>query len=209
MAQFLLGEMMLSAHKVEFDYAEHPLLSRVNFTVSPGECLHIQGQNGVGKTTLLKLIVGLIKPQAGEIHWQGKSIDEDLSAYIKLLVYVGHQAGLSHALSIEENAYLDWHWGRSSIELNQVLEVLQLQHLSKFPVAMLSQGQQRKAALLRLWMTDALIWVLDEPFIALDEPAKAALSKHMNQHLEKGGMLIMTSHQRASLLSSVRILELK
>lgn len=200
---------MLSAHKLVFDYSAQPLLNGISFELSAGQCLHVQGKNGVGKSTLLKLLVGLMQPHHGEVCWQGQSIVHQMPNYTSSLLYVGHQSGLSHALTVSENVVLDWRFQPKIGEPPPpILEALQLSTVIHHPVALLSEGQRRKAALLRLWMGRVALWVLDEPFVALDEVARSVLSSHLNQHLGTGGVAVITSHQPFELATPVSVLEL-
>ncbi|MCX7115930.1 MAG: heme ABC exporter ATP-binding protein CcmA [Gammaproteobacteria bacterium] len=185
---------MIEAQNLTFDYVDSPLIQNLNFTLHPGQCVQIQGKNGAGKSTLLKLVVGLIRPHAGHILWQGHAIDTCMQAYLSQLVYVGHQNGLSEALTLEENLALDWHQGRSKRPISEGVTALQLDALMQMPVACLSKGQQRKAALLRLWMTDASVWVLDEPFSALDDSTQATIWTWIQDHLSASGSVLMTTH---------------
>lgn len=191
---------MLQLKNISYAYPNLPLFKSLVTKIIPGQWLHIVGANGSGKSTLLKIIVGLIKPQIGEVRWQGHLIEDDLNTYQQHLVYISHQNGLSEALTLQENLVLDWHWHeKCDASLKLGLTHFQLENFLKMPVANLSKGQQRKAALLRLWMTRAKLWVLDEPFTSLDSDAARILACKLQMHLSTGGKVVLTSHQPVDL----------
>lgn len=201
----LLGNAMIQVKALTFGYEAHPLFCDLHFTVEAGQCLHIQGCNGVGKTTVLKVLLGLLRPHAGEILWHQKSMVDHLESYLDQVVYIGHQNGLTRALTLQENIQLDWHYGPAiQNALAAGLQALALENYLMTTVATLSKGQQRKAALLRLWMTQARLWILDEPFASLDSQAQAHVEQRMQKHLDIGGGIVMTSHQPVHQLAPVK-----
>jgi heme exporter protein A len=187
--------------ELAFDYQEVPLLHGINFQLDAGDLLHIQGANGAGKTTLLKLLAGLHQPSHGEIKYKGNLIHDNLADYQHNLCFVGHKTGISPYLTIQENCYFDPQY-RPNCELDEPIAAFQLnKHLTSLCGA-LSAGQKRKVGLLRLWFSAAALWLLDEPFVALDEQALTVLINKIKQHREKGGVVILTSHQRLPLDAS-------
>ncbi|MFC3907734.1 cytochrome c biogenesis heme-transporting ATPase CcmA [Legionella dresdenensis] len=185
---------MLEVRNLSFDYPEQTMLSNISFSINAGQLLHLRGGNGAGKTTLLRLLAGLLEPAGGEIVWRQQVIRDNLPAYQKLVCYVGHRPGLNLHLTIRENCYFDWHCtDRQYIE--RWLINFNLLPLADKPCYQLSAGQRRRAALLRIAMTDALIWLLDEPLVALDQQSVTLLSGCLLNHLQKGGLIVMTSHQ--------------
>lgn len=186
---------MLDVCALSFDYQDKPLLNKVQFSLAAGELLHLRGANGAGKTTLLKLLAGLLQPNEGEIHYDGESISNDCSAYQRKLCYVGHKSGLNPLLTVKENCFFDMHWGRRYLSFENLLESYGLQGLADEPCYLLSAGQRRRVGLLRIAMTDASLWLLDEPLIALDAAAIQTLMTCLENHLAQGGQVIMTSHQ--------------
>jgi heme exporter protein A len=210
MAPFQRGsyesDAMIQVENLSVAYADTPLFASVCFELPHTSWLHVQGANGAGKSTLLKVLVGLMRPQSGHVTWNGLKIESCLSEYQQQLVYVGHQNGLSEALTVHENLQLDWQYhSGAKPSLVRGLEAFKLLDVQKKVVANLSKGQQRKVALLRLWLTQAQLWVLDEPFTALDEESRQVLLDKFQQHLEAGGQLIVTSHQALSLPKLTRI----
>jgi len=186
---------MLDVQVLSFDYQDKPVLDKVQFSLAPGQLLHLKGANGAGKTTLFKLLAGLFKPNEGEIFYEGQSIYRDLVSYQRKLCFVGHRTGLNPLLTVKENCYFDMHWGRRNVHLEDLLEHFGLQGLDEEPCYLLSAGQRRRVGLLRLMMTDAKLWLLDEPLIALDTTAIQTLITCLGNHLGKGGQVILTSHQ--------------
>ncbi|STX28388.1 heme exporter ATP-binding protein CcmA [Legionella beliardensis] len=186
---------MLEICSLSFDYQDKPLLNNVQFAIKPGTLLHLKGGNGAGKTTLLKLLAGLLRPIEGNIYWQGHSIYNNLAQYQQNLCYVGHKLGLSSQLTVKENCLLDLHWQQPVSNLISVLEQFSLHNLADKPCSQLSMGQLRRVALLRLILSKTLLWLLDEPLVALDKSAITELAMSFSQHLACGGFIIMTSHQ--------------
>lgn len=186
---------MLTTDTIFFDYGDKPLLTEVTFSLKKGRLLHLKGGNGQGKTTLMRLLAGLIYPLQGDIRWNGYSIYEDLSSYQKNICYVGHKRGLSLHLTVAENCRFDSHWLSENHELLPLLTKFGLEDLANTPCGQLSAGQLHRVALLRIAMTNTSLWLLDEPFVALDERAVNLLTNSMTSHLENKGMIILTSHQ--------------
>jgi len=185
---------MLQVKSLTFEYTDKLLFQNVNFEVKRGELLHLRGANGAGKTTLLRLLTGILQPLGGTIYYANQSIEANLPDYQRKLCYVGHKAALNPLLSIEENCRFDTHW-RQQCNLDELLTAFLPDVDLTLPCHHLSAGQQRRVALLRLAMTDASLWLLDEPFVALDSASINGLSQLLQQHLLKGGQIILTSHQ--------------
>lgn len=186
---------MLRVNNLAFDYIDKPLLGGVQFSLDAGKLLHLQGGNGAGKTTLLRILAGLLQPSEGEIFWDNKSVHDDLYAWQKRICYVGHKMGLSLDLTIRENCYFDLHWQRRAVSFSSLLAFFDLTSLADTPCIKLSQGQRRRAALLRIAMTDAQVWLLDEPFVALDGSSTEILANCLKGHLAENGLVVLTSHQ--------------
>lgn len=171
------------------------LFSGVGFEVAAGGLLHLKGGNGAGKTSLLRILCGLSSQDSGEIRWNGAQVDEN---YRSNLFYLGHQNALQEALTVDENlqfyAALSGQMpdAQKTVAALGQLGVRACQHRL---VRHLSQGQKRRVALSRLLMTPASLWILDEPFVALDQQAIQSLTAVVGQHLHSGGMVILTSHQ--------------
>ena len=178
------------------------LCTGVSFSLQPGQWLHLEGNNGVGKTSLLRLVCGLSTLEEGEITWNNQAVSKDPQTFRANLAYLGHQLALKDDLSPLENLQTDAAIvGRqlTASDANQALAQMGLRGRENLPVRVLSQGQKRRTALARLLVSSAKLWVLDEPFVALDTMAQNALSEVINAHLTKQGMVLLTSHQAVSL----------
>ncbi|RAP38348.1 heme ABC transporter ATP-binding protein CcmA [Legionella quinlivanii] len=186
---------MFSVSALSFEYEDQLLFKNVSFSLVRGQLLHLKGVNGSGKTTLLRLIAGLQQPVSGDICFNGKSIYEDLSSYYRQICYVGHKQGLSPLLTVRENCLFDLQQ-QSQQDLYEIFSRLRLTEVADKPVYQLSAGQRRRAGLLRILMTKANLWLLDEPLTALDEFSLRCLAGCLNEHLGRGGQVVMTSHQQ-------------
>ena len=178
------------------------LFSGVSFSLQPGQWLHLEGNNGVGKTSLLRLVCGLSALEEGDITWNNQAVSKDPQTFRANLAYLGHQLALKDDLSPLENLQIDAAIvGRqlTASDAKQALAQMGLRGRENLPVRVLSQGQKRRTALARLLVSSAKLWILDEPFVALDTMAQNALSEVINAHLAKQGMVLLTSHQAVSL----------
>jgi len=180
------------------------LFEAVDFTLHRGQLLHLKGPNGSGKTTLLRILAGLLHAEDGEIRWNGEAIQRSRQDYHAALLYLGHLNGLKGDLSAIENLRIDAaihgnHLGEK--DAWQVLSDIGLRGHEDLPTKYLSQGQKRRVALARLWISKAALWILDEPFSALDVAAVDELQAVIRRHLERGGMVIVTTHQEVALTS--------
>jgi heme exporter protein A len=193
---------MFSVSNLSCSKGDKRLFSGVSFTLQPGQWLHLEGDNGVGKTSLLRLACGLSALEDGEITWNNQAVSKDPQTFRANLAYLGHQLALKDDLSPLENLQTDAAIvGRQLTvsDAKQALAQMGLRGREDLPVRVLSQGQKRRTALARLLVSSAKLWVLDEPFVALDTMAQNALSEVINAHLAKQGMVLLTSHQAVSL----------
>jgi heme exporter protein A len=178
------------------------LFSGVSFSLQPGQWLHLEGNNGVGKTSLLRLVCGLSALEEGEMTWNHQAVSKDLQTFRANLAYLGHQLALKDDLTPLENLQTDAAIvGRplTASDAMQALAQMGLRGRENLPVRVLSQGQKRRTALARLLVSSAQLWVLDEPFVALDTMAQNSLTEVIKAHLTKQGMVLFTSHQAVSL----------
>lgn len=179
------------------------LLKNIEFSLQSGQLLHLKGHNGSGKTTLMRTIAGLLPIENGTITWNEQRIDKAPEAYRTNLLHLGHLNGLKEELNAVENLRIQAAIRGESIEEKlawQVLQKIGLQGHEDIPTKFLSQGQKRRVALARLWFSKAALWLLDEPFSALDSAALEQLQQILRQHLQNGGLLLLTSHQTVDLL---------
>ncbi len=176
--------------------------------MAPGTVTWLRGRNGRGKTTLLRMLAGLASPHAGEIRIAGSTLADEGAAWRQNLVYVGHQNGLKDDLGAAEALrFLAQIHGADSRpdQVTAALRRLGVQNRHHAPVRTLSQGQRRRVALARLVLSQATpLWLLDEPFDALDTDGIAALNGVLAEHaLERGGCILLTSHQPLTLTRPV------
>ncbi len=186
---------MLDVINLNFDYTDKPLLQDVQFSLKAGQLLHLRGHNGAGKTTLLKLLAGLLHPTQGEVRYQGSAISDNLTEYQQSICYVGHKAGVSQVLTVRENCQFDLQRGPHCMPFDELINRFSLSGLEDISCGLLSVGQRRRVGLLRILMSNACIWLLDEPLVALDQDAVAILMDCFCDHLDKGRQIILTSHQ--------------
>lgn len=196
--------MSLQCQQLACRRGDRILFSDLNFSLSEGELLFLEGRNGSGKTTLLKTLAGLRKADEGEIHWQGENIDDQYDEYRSALSWLGHLNGIKADLSALENLRIMSKLQEDNVSDNEIetaLEKVGLAGYEDLPSHYLSQGQKRRSALAYFYFTKSKLWILDEPFTALDIKAVADLQQHIHQHVDKGGMVILTTHQDVDMLS--------
>ncbi|MGY3687835.1 cytochrome c biogenesis heme-transporting ATPase CcmA [Vibrio coralliilyticus] len=178
---------------------ERILFESLSFTINYGELVQIEGRNGTGKTTLLRIVTGLGDRDSGEIFWNGENIESNRDAYHQDLLFLGHQTGVKRELTAYENLrfYLNIH-SRKPVDKETIYSALMKVGLvgrEDVPVAQLSAGQQRRVALARLWLSDHKLWILDEPLTAIDKQGVKVLESLFLSHAEDGGIVILTTHQ--------------
>lgn len=180
------------------------LFSGLDFGIEAGTLLHVRGRNGSGKTTLLRTLCGLFTPDAGEVRWKGESIRALAEDYRRDLLYLGHLNGIKGDLTGVENLRLAATLDGDRVGIAAVWAALGQIGLAGFedlPTRMLSQGQKKRVALARLILSRAPLWVLDEPFVALDLDAVDLLQRLIAAHVARGGLAILTTHQEVPLTS--------
>jgi heme exporter protein A len=176
------------------------LFEHLDIGLEAGQMLVVEGPNGCGKTSLLRILTGLRLADGGEVLWRGEPIDRLAGDYFEQVNYVGHHDGVKHELSCLENLRLARAMGvPSQLELDDVLDQVNLYAYGETEAGSLSAGQKRRLALARLIATDAMLWILDEPFTSLDKASMALFSGMFEQHLQQRGVIIMTSHHDISL----------
>ncbi|QKM61085.1 cytochrome c biogenesis heme-transporting ATPase CcmA [Polynucleobacter arcticus] len=201
---------VLEAREITCVRGERELFSRLNMQVSPGECLHIRGENGVGKTSLLRLLTGLASPESGDILWGGRSIKNDAQDYHRKLLFLGHRDALKEDLTALENlrmfAAIDG-IAISDVDAISSLWRFGLKGREDLPVNCLSAGQKKRVLMARMLTRRAQVWILDEPFNALDTQAVGELQGLIAEHLENDGLVVLTSHQPLAM-PQLKVLDL-
>lgn len=195
-----MSQPLLSVCHIRCDRGERQVLRDLSFVVKAGELLQIVGMNGSGKTTLLRVLTGVLQPSEGKVLWRGLSIYENSVEFYRELCYLGHDLGVKPMLTVYENIQLYWHITMPSHhEIKRVIQQLGLaQHTHRF-CYQLSRGQRQRVALARLLLNKTSLWILDEPFSALDEIAKSEMESVFLQKINEGGSIILTTHQPLTL----------
>jgi heme exporter protein A len=188
------ADALLEVRDVHLWRGEHHLLRGISLSVAAGQLLQLNGPNGVGKTSLLRVIARLLPPESGELYWKGQRATAE---YQQDLLYLGHSNALKLDLTALENL-------RFSVGLQHTvtdeqchaaLQTLAIPQCAELPARVLSAGQRRRVALARLLLSAAPLWVLDEPITNLDVAGIALVESLLARHLEQGGMIVAAAHQ--------------
>jgi len=174
------------------------LFESLDFKLMPGQVLLLEGKNGSGKTSLLRILCGFREPDAGQVIWCGEAINK--CQYYSYMAYVGHLDGVKKELTVLENLKVSLALSRTGrYSIGQALDKLRLAGYDDVLVQGLSAGQKRRLSLARLLITRAIIWILDEPFTSLDKDGVALIETLMIEHCLEGGMIVLTSHHETDL----------
>lgn len=177
---------------------ERVLFSGLNFRLSSGQVLLIEGRNGAGKTSLLRILTGFRKPDEGDLFWNNEAIN-DTQEFYQDTAYIGHNNGLKESLTAEENLRYAQALATSTLSIDDALEQVGLNGYQETFVRFMSAGQKRRLALARLLCTHKPLWILDEPFTSLDRASIKLFEKFIENHANQGGLVIMTSHHDTSI----------
>lgn len=201
--------MQLETRKLGCERDERWLFSDLDWQIGAGELWRIEGPNGSGKTTLLRILSGQMADYTGTLLWQGEPLSRCRETFMASMLYIGHRPGIKRALTALEN--LDWYQAMSAVKEGgararrdacfQALEAVGLAGFEETPVESLSAGQQRRVALARLALGHQRLWILDEPFTAIDHDGVRQLEAWMTAHCRAGGSVVVTSHHDSGELS--------
>lgn len=189
---------MLAAQGLACLRGDRLLFKNVSFELQAGGLLYVLGENGSGKSSLLRMLCGLLTPEDGAVLWQQKKIKQDAEAYFSNLTYLGHLNGLKEDLTALENLQANARLAGNDVSDASALAALTaigIARCANLPARVLSQGQKRRVALAGLWLAKTRLWILDEPFAALDVASIDVLAARLSEHLAHGGMAILTTHQ--------------
>ncbi|MGZ4980791.1 MAG: cytochrome c biogenesis heme-transporting ATPase CcmA [Methylobacter sp.] len=174
------------------------LFEELAFELVSGQVLLLEGKNGSGKTSLLRILCGFREPDTGKINWCGEAVKD--SQFYAQMAYVGHLDGIKKELTVLENLKMSLALSSSGqYSINEALTKVHLSGYDDIPVQTLSAGQKRRLSLARLLITENVLWILDEPFTSLDKQGIALIETLMTEHCASGGMIVLTSHHDIDL----------
>ena len=200
----------LCVDKVHVWRGDRHVLKGVSLALRPAELLHVSGPNGTGKTTLLRVVCGLLRPEQGQVSWLGRSITAVRGEYQAALAYASHEPALKGDLTALENLRFSVGLKRreTAFELRALLERTGVAGCADLPVRVLSAGQRRRVVMARVLAMRASLWLLDEPFANLDAAGTELVSGLLKSHVSEGGLALVVAHHDLTLDRNVRRLEL-
>ena len=203
-------ENILEATNLYCERDDRVLFRHLDLSLSAGQAIQVQGSNGSGKTTLLRILCGLNRDFEGEIRWEGKPIGQARAEFCDKVFYLGHTPAINRTLSAAEN--LRWFCAcrglRESGGIREALAAFNLQGYDDVPCYMMSAGQQRRVSLARMKLAPAGLWILDEPFTALDKTGVSELERMLAEFVTGGGALLLTTHHPLQMACQVDVIDL-
>jgi heme exporter protein A len=193
---------MLMAQELTCLRGDRLLFKNVGFELNASGLLYVLGENGSGKSSLLRMLCGLMLPESGAVFWGKKNIKEEAENYLSNLTYIGHLNGLKDDLTALENLTMSARAAGGEVTEDKALAALTavgIERCANLPARVLSQGQKRRVTLAKLWLAEGKLWILDEPFAALDIASVSILATKLGEHLSSGGMAILTTHQDVTI----------
>lgn len=194
----------LSANDLTLIRGESCLFQGLGFALNPGELLLLEGQNGSGKTSLMRAIAGMLSLESGEILWNDIPVNDQRQEFHGALVWLAHRTGLKGDLTLVENLHFEASLRpQANVDFDAVCSRLGIARLKSLPLRSLSAGQQRRVALARMMLADVPLWLMDEPFTNLDREGRALVMQLTEEHLTNGGMCVMAAHQDIEINATV------
>lgn len=205
-----MSQALLRVDDLFCERDERVLFDGLSFELSAGEVVQIEGQNGSGKTTLLRILSGLSNHFEGDIFWKDEPMAEVRENFRQELLYFGHHPGVKAILTPEENLnwYAAMHPGIDREKIAYALEKVGLAGFEDSPCHTLSAGQNRRVSLARLYLSQAKLWILDEPFTAIDKQGVAEKEALVLEHAKQGGCVILTTHHQLGVGDQIRRINL-
>lgn len=198
---------MLQAVALHCSRGERRLFSDLSVKVERGSLLAVVGENGSGKTSLLRIFSSLLPPEQGSVLWERQDIHQLKELYSEQLTYIGHLNGIKDDLTPLENLMSAMSLAGEPCSNNGAKEALEAIGLKRpihqLPSKVLSQGQKRRVALARLWLSTRPLWLLDEPFTSLDQAATAVVTQRLHTHLQRAGLAVVVTHQEVALPTEI------
>ena len=193
---------MLLANNLSFQRNNKKIFSELNISLSPKKIIHLRGRNGIGKTTLIKILTNMLLPSSGEIYWNGKNIKKNLNEFFSNLTYIMDTQTSKIEMTVMENIKFWKKLFSSPIKLKEIDEIINLLLLEDYKntkVNYLSTGEIKKLELCRLVIEQKKLWILDEPYVGLDELMINIINETFKNHIANGGMIIFSSHSNPEL----------
>ena len=193
---------MLLANNLSFKRGRKEIFKELNIALPPKKIIHLKGRNGIGKTTLIKILVSMLFPTTGDIYWNGKNVKKNLNEFFFNLTYIMDTHTSKKELTVSENIQFWIKLFSSNLKSKQLERVFDLLSLDKYKntqVNFLSNGEIRKLELFRLIIEQKKLWILDEPYVGLDESTNELINETFRNHINNDGMIFFSSHHYPEL----------
>lgn len=206
-----MSQPLLEVQNLSCERGYRALFQQLSFSLQAGQLLQIAGENGTGKSTLLKILAGLTSDFQGELLWRGQTLADVRDDFLASTCYLGHAKAVKQRLTIEEN--LEWFNAlyphqTSAAQQDEILKQLRLYRFKQQACGQLSAGQQQRVALARLLISQAKLWILDEPFTAIDKQGVFEFEQLIAQQVEQGVSVILTTHHHLQSIQPHQVIEL-